>query len=115
MQDEEMLQPRRRTAQEKLLGFLKARYCAAKALIYRSFIYRILHAEDPDSISDDDRRGAELSLRAAIAGPVYAGILWDNLKTIEKPINPCRRCAQIFPHVSLFPSSSLPRLVRESQ
>ncbi|KAN0120118.1 hypothetical protein V8E51_002326 [Hyaloscypha variabilis] len=90
MQDAEMLQPRSRTAQEKLLGFLKARYCAAKALIYRPSLYRIIHAKDSDGISEDDRRGAELSLRAAIVGPVYAGILWDNLKTIEKPINPCR-------------------------
>jgi hypothetical protein len=92
---EHMLTPFKRSVREKLLGFLKARYCAAKAIIFRAFVYKILHVDDANSITEEDKRGAEISLRAAIQGPLHAGVLWDSFATTQVPINPCRRYAAI--------------------
>jgi hypothetical protein len=81
---------RRRPVDERLLGFLKARYCAAKTLTHRPFVYAVLHAEDRDSVPDETPQKAALYLRSALMGPIHAGILDDPFPLMQLPLNPCR-------------------------
>jgi hypothetical protein len=94
-QHSSMIEQQQRSTRDKLLGFIKARYCAAKAIIFRSFVYKILHAHDGD-IDEQDIRGAKICLEAALNGPLSAGILCDSFRSMQSPINPCRR------HVTLI-------------
>lgn len=81
---------RQRPIGDRLLGFLRARYLAAKSIIHRPFLHAVLHAKGIDSVAEGDVQKAALCLRAAFAGPMHAGILGDPFPLMQLPLNPCR-------------------------
>ncbi|KAL8364511.1 hypothetical protein RB595_003679 [Gaeumannomyces hyphopodioides] len=81
---------RQRPIGDRLLGFLRARYLAAKSIIHRPFLHAVLHAKGIDSVAEGDVQKAALCLRAAFAGPIHAGILGDPFPLMQLPLNPCR-------------------------
>ncbi len=66
-----MIEPQQRPTRDKLLGFIKARYCAAKAIIFRSFVHKILHAHEGGN-EEQDILGVRICLKAALHGPLSA-------------------------------------------
>lgn len=80
-----------RTMHEKLVGTLKTRYFAAKAIIFRPFAYKVLHNDDATTPTDDDIAGAKISLESALQVPLQAGLLCDNLRLVPLLLNPSRR------------------------
>ncbi|KAH8810796.1 hypothetical protein F5884DRAFT_749206 [Xylogone sp. PMI_703] len=88
---ETLISPRgARTPREKMTGTLKSRYFAAKAIIFRPFVYRILHNDGPETLSEEDLAGAKVSMESALQVPVQAGLLCDNLRLVPLILNPAR-------------------------
>jgi hypothetical protein len=107
-----MTQRRTRPVREKLIGTLKSRYFAAKAIIFRPFVYRVLHAADPERLPSEDATGAATALEAALQVPLCGGLLCDNLRLMPLLINPARRfalCPILFTLLHpLFPAECCP-------
>ncbi|KLU93163.1 hypothetical protein MAPG_12101 [Magnaporthiopsis poae ATCC 64411] len=80
-----------KTIGDRLLGFLRARYLAAKSIIHRPFLHAVLHTKGIDSVAEGDVQKAALCLRAAFAGPIHAGILGDPFPLMQLPLNPSSR------------------------
>lgn len=82
---------RTRTTEERLRGFLMARYYTAKSIIYRPFVYRALHAPDPELLSEEDKTGASTAVGAALMHSIHSGLLHEPLTLLFHPINTWRR------------------------
>jgi hypothetical protein len=86
-----MTERRVRSVREKMIGTLKARYFAAKAILFRPLVYRILHKAHLESFSHEETSGAAIALEAALQVPLCSGLLCDNLRLVPLLINPSRR------------------------
>ena len=81
-----------RTTYDRLRGHLIARYYSAKSIIYRPFVYRAFHCEDPSQLSDMDKAGTRTAIGAAFMSTANSGLLHEPLVLLLHPINSCRRC-----------------------
>ncbi|KAK1705278.1 hypothetical protein BDP67DRAFT_604593 [Colletotrichum lupini] len=79
-----------RPMQQRLRGHLKARYCAAKTILYRSHVHRCLHASAISALSDEDMLGAKVAVSSAIIGVLHGGILQEPFGLLLFPINSWR-------------------------
>ncbi|KAK1690066.1 hypothetical protein BDP55DRAFT_544682, partial [Colletotrichum godetiae] len=87
----ELLSPRSlRPMRQRLRGHLKARYCAAKTILYRSHVYRCLHPSGSSALSDEDVQGAKIAISSAIIGVLHGGILQEPFGLLLFPINSWR-------------------------
>ncbi|KAH6692476.1 hypothetical protein F5X68DRAFT_273725 [Plectosphaerella plurivora] len=94
-----------RPTEERLRGFLKARYFAAKSIIYRPFIYRALHATHAMLLSDEEKAGARAAVGAAFMNAVSSGLLHEPLTLLFHPINVWRSFFALAIQVSLVSNS----------
>src|SRR5689334_18606235 len=78
-----------RPTHERLLGYLKGRYCAAKAIIYRPYVYEVLHCDHPASLSEHAKRGAHISLESALHLLPRVGLLHEPMALLLFPMNIC--------------------------
>ncbi|KAK1726375.1 uncharacterized protein BDZ83DRAFT_574790 [Colletotrichum acutatum] len=79
-----------RPMRQRLRGHLKARYCAAKTILYRSHVHRCLHASAISALSDDDILGAKVAVSSAIIGVWHGGIFQEPFGLLLFPINSWR-------------------------
>lgn len=80
-----------RSTDDRLRGHLMARYFSAKSVIHRPFIYRALHCDNVDHLSDEDRLGARVAVSTANLSIYYSGMLHEPLALLLHPINSWRR------------------------
>lgn len=80
-----------RAINTRLRGHLICRYHSAKSVIYRSFLYRVLHSEDPENLSAQDKDGARIAVEAALMSTMHSGLLHEPLALLLFPINSWRR------------------------
>ncbi|KAM0335755.1 hypothetical protein ACHAQA_000805 [Verticillium albo-atrum] len=97
---------RPRTTEERLRGFLMARYFAAKSIIYRPYIYRVLHTCAPSHLSEEDRAGARTAVGAAFMNSVSSGLLHEPLPLLFHPINVWRSFFALGVQVAFVANSS---------
>lgn len=100
-----------RPTEERLRGFLKARYFAAKSIIYRPFIYRALHATHAMLLSDEEKAGARTAVGAAFMNAVSSGLLHEPLTLLFHPINVWRRW-ESSPQINTKLRANLSQLLR---
>lgn len=97
-----------RPTDERLRGHLMTRYFAAKSIIHRPFIYRALHCDNVDHLSDEDRLGAQVAVSTANLSMYYSGMLHEPLALLLHPINSWRRCVcSMFQMVSSLTVNSM--------
>ncbi|KAL4967867.1 fungal specific transcription factor domain-containing protein [Aspergillus stella-maris] len=87
---------------DRALGTLKTRYCAAKSIILRPFLYKALHPSPHESVSPSELEYSRLCLLAVLQAPLHQGILTNILRASQTPMN-------IFRH--FFAAAILLRLV----
>jgi len=73
-----------------LVGHLRARYCAAKSIIYRPFAFKVLHFS-PLSLRNEDYDCLRTCLLGAIWIPVASRLGIEKMCLLQNPLNPCRR------------------------
>ncbi|KAL2827665.1 hypothetical protein BJY01DRAFT_255626 [Aspergillus pseudoustus] len=80
---------RHRTASpfERAVGALRARYCAAKSIILRPFLYTLLNSPPQENISARDQENAQLCMLAVLQAVLRQGILRDSIRAIPMPVN----------------------------
>ncbi|KAM0279982.1 hypothetical protein ACHAQH_004311 [Verticillium albo-atrum] len=98
---------RPRTTEERLRGFLMARYFAAKSIIYRPYIYRALYIDSPSQLSKDDKAGARTAVGAAFMNSVSSGLLYEPLPLLFHPINVWRSFFALGVQVAFVANSGL--------
>ncbi|KAL4797552.1 hypothetical protein BDV19DRAFT_387355 [Aspergillus venezuelensis] len=87
---------------DRALSTLKARYCAAKSIILRPFLYKALHPSPHETVSPTELEYSRLCLLAVLQAPLHQGILTNILRASQTPMN-------IFRH--FFAAAILLRLV----
>lgn len=80
-----------RPPEVRLRGYLIGRYYSAKSVIYRSFLYRALHCDEPDQLSERDKNGARIAVEAALLSAMNSGLLHEPMALLLHPINSWRR------------------------
>lgn len=80
-----------RTIHERLHGNMQSRYYAAKAIIYRPFVYNVVTCTNVSELPLEERRGASVAIEAALLVPLRSGLLGDPLAVLPLPVNSCRR------------------------
>ncbi|RSL50764.1 hypothetical protein CEP53_008691 [Fusarium sp. AF-6] len=91
-----------RPIHERLRGNLMARYFAAKSIIHRPFIYRVLHCEHGSMLSEEDQIGAQTAIGSAFRCTFYSGIFHEPLPLLLHPINSCRSLFALEVQISLL-------------
>lgn len=79
----------KRTMQEKLKGNLKARYHAAKTILYRPHVHRVIHSSEM-AASDYEVAGAKIAISSALTGILHGGILHEPFQLLLFPMNSWR-------------------------
>ncbi|KAL2812456.1 hypothetical protein BDW59DRAFT_167809 [Aspergillus cavernicola] len=79
----------RRTAvpYERALGSLRTRYCSAKSIILRPFLYKLLNSPPQETIPPADQENARLCLLADLQAVRRQGVLGDSIRAIPMPVN----------------------------
>ncbi|KAH8890265.1 hypothetical protein GQ53DRAFT_807397 [Thozetella sp. PMI_491] len=75
---------------ERLKGNLMARYFAAKSILHRPFLYRVLHNADFSRLSQRDMTGAQIAIDSAFQSFLHNRLLQDSLPVLVHPINAWR-------------------------
>lgn len=81
-----------RATEARLKGHLMCRYYSAKSVIYRSFLYNVLHSDDPNQLAERDQDGARIAVEAALLSTLHSGLLHEPLVLLLHPINSWRTC-----------------------
>ena len=89
-----------RTIHQRLRGNVQSRYYAAKAIIYRPFVYNIVNCDEIRELSPDE--GASIAIEAALLVPLQSGLLCDRLALLPLPINPAEGNPTIVTICSFF-------------
>ncbi|KAI9150118.1 NAD(P)H-dependent FMN reductase LOT6 [Paramyrothecium foliicola] len=76
-----------RDTRERLRGHLMARYYAAKGIIHRQYLFRVLHSADERLLSETEINGALTALCAAFLCVVHGGAMNEPLPLLLHPIN----------------------------
>jgi hypothetical protein len=102
-QHEDLTRRRAASPFERATGALRARYCAAKSIILRPFLYTLLNSPPHGSIPARDQENAQLCMLAALQAVLRQGILRDSIRAIPMPVNLIRwlvLLSSILPHSS---------------
>ncbi|RDW61744.1 fungal specific transcription factor domain-containing protein [Aspergillus mulundensis] len=86
-QDEDLTTRRAASPYERAIGALRARYCAAKTIILRPFLYTLLNTPPQSTIPATAHENAKLCLLATFQAVLRQGILRDSIRAIPMPIN----------------------------
>ncbi|KAF4831150.1 Echinocandin B biosynthetic cluster transcription factor ecdB [Colletotrichum tropicale] len=79
----------KRSMQERLKGHLKARYHAAKTILYRPHVHRVIHSSGIDA-SDYEVECAKTAIASALIGILHGGIMHEPFQLLLFPINSWR-------------------------
>ncbi|CAI0641127.1 unnamed protein product, partial [Colletotrichum noveboracense] len=79
----------KRSMQERLKGHLKARYNAAKTILYRPHVHRVIHSSRIDA-SDYEVECAKTAIASALIGILHGGIMHEPFQLLLFPINSWR-------------------------
>ncbi|KAL4779188.1 hypothetical protein BJX76DRAFT_98373 [Aspergillus varians] len=86
-QREGLTKRRAASPSDRAIGALKARYCAAKSIILRPFLYELLNSPPQEGIPASSQEIARLCLLAVLQAALHQGILRDSIRGIPMPIN----------------------------
>ncbi|KAJ0417132.1 hypothetical protein BJY00DRAFT_316248 [Aspergillus carlsbadensis] len=86
-QHEDLTRRRAASPFERATGALRARYCAAKSIILRPFLYTLLNNPPRESIPARDQENAQLCMLAVLQAVLRQGILRDSIRAIPMPVN----------------------------
>jgi hypothetical protein len=86
-QHEDLTRRRAASPFERATGALRARYCAAKSIILRPFLYTLLNSPPHESIPSRDQEKAQLCMLAVLQAVLRQGILRDSIRAIPMPVN----------------------------
>jgi hypothetical protein len=92
-----------RNTQQRLHANMQSRYYAAKAILYRPFVYNFLNCDSARQFTSEELKGACIALEAALLVPLQGGLLWGRYPLLPLPINPCRRYWHPFTYFAPFP------------
>lgn len=76
---------------ERLKNNLMARYFAAKSILYRRYLYCVLHTHDLSQLSQGDMTAARVGVDAAFQSFLYNGMIHEPLSIHVHPMNAWRR------------------------
>ncbi|KAB5546908.1 hypothetical protein GE09DRAFT_1288638 [Coniochaeta sp. 2T2.1] len=79
-----------RPTHERVMRSLKARYFAAKSIIYRPSLYRLLHHVETEPLPNEDMAGARIAVHAALLSVRESGLLYEPIGLLLHPINSWR-------------------------
>ncbi|KAE9581848.1 hypothetical protein CGMCC3_g2331 [Colletotrichum fructicola] len=79
----------KRSMQERLKGHWKARYYAAKTILYRPHVHRVIHSSRIDA-SDYEVECAKTAIASALIGILHGGIMHEPFQLLLFPINSWR-------------------------
>ncbi|KAF5516042.1 Echinocandin B biosynthetic cluster transcription factor ecdB [Colletotrichum siamense] len=79
----------KRSMQERLKGHLKARYHAAKTILYRPHVHRVIHSSGVDA-ADYELDCAKTAIASALIGILHGGIMHEPFQLLLFPINSWR-------------------------
>ncbi|KAL3447521.1 hypothetical protein BJX65DRAFT_92268 [Aspergillus insuetus] len=86
-QHEDLTRRRAASPFERATGALRARYCAAKSIILRPFLYTLLNSPPDGGIPARDQENAQLCMLAVLQAVLRQGILRDSIRAIPMPVN----------------------------
>ncbi|ETI26832.1 hypothetical protein G647_10278 [Cladophialophora carrionii CBS 160.54] len=81
---------RHRSVREQMIGTLQAGYFKAKAILFRPFLFHILHHGSVEGFSQEESTGAAMGLETALQALLCSGVLCDNLRLVPLLIVPSR-------------------------
>ncbi|EXJ54275.1 hypothetical protein A1O7_09613 [Cladophialophora yegresii CBS 114405] len=81
---------RHRSIREQMIGTLQNGYFKAKAILFRPFLFRILHHGALEGFPQEESTGAAMGLETALQALLCSGVLCDNLRLVPLLIVPSR-------------------------
>lgn len=85
------------TTRDKLLAYLRVRYYATKSVIYRPYVYEVLHSNNIGQLSEHTLQNARLCLGSGLRVFLSLGTDHESLQLLPYPLNICRKYEGLSP------------------